>query len=85
MDATDVTMETNGINNIAIIIVVPRIRYNKNEITTPILGDPIKRQWYDEDDPDTYHPTKMNDHDNGNQQRIWNSNGESTINHLYHS
>ena len=44
MDATDVTMETNGINNIAIIIVVHRIRYNKNEITTPILGDPIKRQ-----------------------------------------
>ena len=44
MDATDVTMETNGINNISIIIVVHRIRYNKNEITTPILGDPIKRQ-----------------------------------------
>ena len=55
-------METNDINNSAIIIVVPKIRYNKNERTTPILGDPIKRQWYDEDDPDTYHNTKMNEH-----------------------
>ena len=52
-------METNDINNSAIIIVVPTIRYNKNEITTPILGDPIKRQSYDENDPETYHPTKM--------------------------
>jgi len=61
-------METNGINNSAIMIVVPTIRYNKNERTNdtdPRLGDPIKCQWYEDDDPDTYHPTKMNDHDDG--------------------
>ena len=79
--ADSMAMETNDINNSAIIIVVPRSQYNENELTTPILGYPIKRGR----GRDTYHPTKMNDHDDGNPQRIWNSNDESTINYLYHS
>ena len=46
--ADSMAIETNDNNNGAIIIVVPRIQYNKNELTTPILGDPIKRQGYEE-------------------------------------